>query len=208
MILGLAVALAACGSGVKTQVTTFQTLGKAPAGKSFMIAPALPEVEGLEYNTYAGLIASHLMQYGLRPVAEVDDADYVVFFAYTIDGGRKVVTSRPIYSEKTPRTETTKTSYVGGKAFTTTTTTQPTYEITGFYPVEHTYYGRTVVVRMVDSSQVYQQGWQGTVYEARAKSHGTSSNLAQVMPSIIKAIFIHWPAPNGSTRTHETELVQ
>ena len=84
--------LGACATGFSSDVTRYQQL-PVPQGQTFAVAPLTPELAGLEFQSYADLVARELVQQGYRPAADAASADLLVQVGYDIDTGRERVRS-------------------------------------------------------------------------------------------------------------------
>ena len=84
-------ALAACTTGLPTQVSRFQAM-PAPQGQSFVIQPAKADDRGgLEFAQYADLVRRHLTALGYTEARSPRDASFVVTLDYGVDQGRERV---------------------------------------------------------------------------------------------------------------------
>jgi len=196
----VALAVAACGAKVETNVTAFHNLSSAPRGQTFVMIPLKSQEGSLEFQTYAGMVASRLAQKGLVPTQQATGADYAVFIAYAIDEGRTSVSSAPVFGQTGGGTTTTTSGYVGRTPVYGSSYTAPTYGITGYVPVEDTVYGRAVKIVILDAKRTVAEGKNVVVYEATAASTGSSGNLNMVMAPILDAVFEDWPGKSGSTQ--------
>ena len=81
--------LGACAAPFQADVSRFQQL-PAPQGQTFSIATDNPELEGgLEFSTYAGLVAEQMQEIGYIAAASPSDADLIVNLNYGIDDGEE-----------------------------------------------------------------------------------------------------------------------
>jgi len=88
-------ALAACTTGLPTQVQRFQAM-PAPEGQSFVIEAANEANRGgLEFSQYAELVRRHLIAHGYAEAASHDQASLIVTLDYGVDGGRERIVSYP-----------------------------------------------------------------------------------------------------------------
>lgn len=195
-----ALMVCACGTQVQTNVTAFHTLQSQPRGQTFVMIPLKSQEGSLEYQTYAGMVASRLAQKGLVPVQQATGADYAVFMSYAIDEGKTTVSAAPIFGQTGGGTTTTTTGYVGRTPVYGSSYTAPTYGITGYAPVEDTVYGRAVKIIILDAKRTVAEGKNVVVYEVTAASAGSSGNLNVVMPPILDAVFEDWPGKSGTTQ--------
>ena len=88
-------ALAACATGLPTQVSRFQAM-PAPQGQSFVIEATKAENRGgLEFSQYADVVRRHLLALGYREASSPRDATFVVSMDYGVDNGRERVVAMP-----------------------------------------------------------------------------------------------------------------
>lgn len=199
-----ALGVGACGTRVQTDVTTFHTLQSVPAGQTFVMIPLKSQEGSLEYQTYAGMVSGRLARKGLIPSERVTGTDLAVFMSYAIDDGRTTVSAAPVFGQTGGGTTTTTTGYIGRTPIYGTSYTPATYGITGYAPVEDTVYGRAVTVVILDAKRTVAENKNVVVYQATAKSTGSSGNLNVVMPAILNAMFTDWPGKSGTTERRQT----
>lgn len=88
-------ALGACATPFKADVARFQQLPQ-PAGQTFFVQSGDQGMQGgLEFQTYAQLVAQRLNQQGYRQADSRANAELVVELDYGVDGGREKIVSRP-----------------------------------------------------------------------------------------------------------------
>ena len=99
--LGAAVALVAASlliagcAGLSTKVTRYSAL-PAPAGQTFYVVGADGKPGGLEFGTYAAMVAQQLQAKGYRPAGAPQLADMLVKLDYGVDEGKtEYVVDRP-----------------------------------------------------------------------------------------------------------------
>lgn len=91
----LALGLAACATPFKADVSRFALQLPEP-GKSFAVVPEDPRLAGgLEFATYANVVAAEMTELGYTRAASPDSADLLVRFDYRVDGGRERVRTDP-----------------------------------------------------------------------------------------------------------------
>ena len=88
-------ALAACATGLSTQVSRFQAM-PAPQGQSFVVQPARADDRGgLEFAQYADLVRRNLTALGYTEASSARDASFIVTLDYGVDQGRERVIATP-----------------------------------------------------------------------------------------------------------------
>ena len=89
-ILGVAaLGLSGCATGLPTKVTRYSTA--IQQGQSFYVVPAEGIQSGLEFNSYAGIVAQQLAARGYRQAPSTAAADMLVRVGYGVDEGRQEV---------------------------------------------------------------------------------------------------------------------
>jgi hypothetical protein len=92
----LAASLAACSTPFKADVSRFTVPLPAPQGQSFAVVPEDPKLAGgLEFATYANVVAAEMEQLGYTRAASPETADMLVRFDYRVDNGRERVRTDP-----------------------------------------------------------------------------------------------------------------
>ena len=92
-------ALGACATPFKADVSRFQEL-PAPQGQSFVIRAADPaDAGGIEFSQYASLIAGEMIELGYVQ-AQGSNADMTVSLDYGVDEGKTEYTGDPFYGSR------------------------------------------------------------------------------------------------------------
>ena len=190
-------ALAACASPFRADVSRFQSQLPAPAGQTFTVVAADPELQGgIEFRNYAQLVADHMASLGYTPVNDPAAANLLVSFDYGVDNGRERVRSSGFYDP-----------WWG-----------PWY---GYRPYWRGYYsraygpwawgwdygafGRGADVR---SYTVYTSGVSLKIdraadgerlFEGQAQAVSTSNRLPYLVPNLVDAMFVGFPGNSGET---------
>lgn len=93
----LLMALAACATPFKADVSRYQSQLPAPQGQTFAIVADDPKLSGgLEFAQYASVVSDRLAKVGYVPVEDPARANLIVRFDYGVDGGRERVRSSPM----------------------------------------------------------------------------------------------------------------
>ena len=186
---------------VHSTVTRFHTLQHDPVPKTFRIIPLEQQRGSIEFAAYSGFVASKLASNGWHQVSMTDQpADADVYFVYGIDNGHTEVGSVPVYGQTsggTAQTYGSITSSSGQYAnYSATTYTKPTYGVVGSRAYSDTVYTRFLQLDIIDA-----QRSNGTnlvkFFEGRVRSSGSSSDVAAVLPTMIEALFKHFPGKSG-----------
>jgi Domain of unknown function (DUF4136) len=190
------VALSACATQVRTQVTRFNHMPAVANGDTFAVVPIKEQASSLEWEHYAELVAQQLASngYARLPLSEVARAKYGVLFSYTIDRGRTVTTEVPVVNQIPGSTTTFSYGSNSGVAYT-----QPTYSV-NWEPATATMFARELELEIFDTQQNWaSQGHSPPIFQADARSAGVSGSLAPVMPAMIAAVFKDFPGKSGET---------
>ena len=82
-----ALAVAGCATGLRTQVSRYQSM-PAPAGQTFYVVPADGVARNNEFNRYAAVVAQQLAAAGYTPAGAPQLASMVVKLDYGVDEGQ------------------------------------------------------------------------------------------------------------------------
>ncbi|MDQ3482322.1 MAG: DUF4136 domain-containing protein [Pseudomonadota bacterium] len=96
MLLGTAAALVSgCATGLPAKVTRYSAM-PIPQGQTFYVVPASGQSGGLEFNTFAAMVAQELAAKGYGQAASPQAADMLVKVDYGVDEGEtELVADRP-----------------------------------------------------------------------------------------------------------------
>lgn len=192
----LLMAVAACATPFKADVSRFQSQLPAPAGQTFAVVADDPKLSGgLEFAQYADLVRARLANLGYAPVADPAKADLIVRFDYGVDNGRERIRS----------TGPTFSPYWS-----------PWYGYgPGFYR-PHRYWGGPWHYGWhdpffdggVDSYTVYTSGMELKIdrasdghrlFEGKAEAVSSSNRLQYLVPNLVEAMFTGFPGNSGET---------
>lgn len=206
--------LGACATPFQADVSRFQQL-PAPQGQTFSIATSNPDLEGgLEFATYAGLVAEQMQEIGYIPAANASEADLVVSLDYGIDDGeeRTVVRSSGFNSFNSPfgfnrfnRRGFGRAGFgrrgFGRRGFRSSF-------IYGFHDPflfgghgfggfdsisSFTIYKSNIDLR-IDKKATGER-----LFEGKAQAQSRSNNLTYLVPNLVEAMFTDFPGGNGET---------
>lgn len=89
-------ALGGCAQSFNAQVKRFAAMPPPSQGETFVVQAADPKLQGgLEFRTYANLVAQELERFGYRQATDPRAANLVVSLDYGVDNGRERVTTSP-----------------------------------------------------------------------------------------------------------------
>jgi len=206
-ILGVAaLGLSGCATGLPTKVTRYSTA--IPQGQSFYVVPAQGIQPGLEFNSYAGIVAQQLAARGYRQAPSTAAADMLVKVGYGVDEGRQEVYVDPVardpffYGGYYGRPYFSRYGYYGGYR-------SPFYwgwndpfwyaspygGYGGYRDAIRTYtvYNSALdlnIVRRVDNAPLF---------DGRAAARSQTDELGTLVPNLIEAMFTNFPGESGKT---------
>jgi ribosomal protein L35AE/L33A len=187
--------LAGCAPTFEARVARFNMLPPA-AGQSFAIAPRGPtEQNSLEFETYAALVRANLKNNGFAEAANPADATMMVRFDYQLGAPREIIQATPGSAWAggwggpgwgwggrgwNPYWGAWGGGWGGGWAM------QPQITTITQFPAQ---------VAM----KIERKPDKASVFEGRAETVSTSSNLTQLVPNLIHAMFAQWPGVSGQS---------
>jgi len=188
--------LAACASPFRADVSRFESQLPAPAGQTFTVIAGDPELEGgIEFRTYAQLVADHLASLGYSPVNDPQTADLVVSFDYGVDEGRERVRSTGFYDPWYGPWYGYRGYYRGYYA--------PYYRPWG-WGWNAGYFGgpdvRSYTIYTSGIEMKIDRGGGGErLFEGNAQAVSTSNRLQYLVPNLVDAMFTGFPGNSGET---------
>jgi hypothetical protein len=192
-------ALAACATPFKADVSRFQSQLPAPAGQTFAVVADDPAMAGgIEFSQYAQLVSARMANQGYVPVADPMRADMLVKFDYGVDKGREKVESTGVGSGFGPG------GYWG-----------PWYGYSRFGsrfggwggPWNYGWYD-PFFDNDIRSYTVYTSGISLKIdrradglrlFEGNAEAVSTSNRLPYLVPNLVEAMFTGFPGNSGET---------
>lgn len=200
-------ALSACATPFQANVSRFQAM-PAAQGQTYAIRSDNPRLEGgLEFQTYANLVAQRLNSFGYTRASDEKSANLVVSLDYGVDRGREKVRTVPGSSF----------GYGGfggysgfgyggyGHGFG-----RPYYGFGGRRAFMYGFYDPFLFDRFddVESYTVYssqldlkiaKRGSNERVFEGSAKAMSMDNDLTALVPNLIEAMFTGFPGNSGET---------
>lgn len=202
-LTGAALALSACATPFKADVSRFQTQLPAPQGQSFTIEAGNPALDGgIEFGHYANLVAGELTKYGYRPAAQGEKGELLVRLDYGIDNGRERVRSSPAMMDPWyggyygPRYYPMIVRGPNGRRYVYGY--RDPFMWGGFGPgwggrdiESYTVYTSDLTLQISRASDGYR------LFEGRAEAQATDNNLTQIVPNLVEAMFTNFPGNGG-----------
>ncbi|MBL0923549.1 MAG: DUF4136 domain-containing protein [Sphingomonadaceae bacterium] len=192
-------ALGACATPFKADVSRFQEL-PAPQGQTFTIRAADPaDAGGIEFGQYASLVANEMQEIGYVP-ATSGQADMTVTLDYGVDNGRErtIVRQDPFYDP-----------FWGYGSFYrpyVVRTRRGHRYVMGYYdPFLYSGFNRPYDV---DSFTVYtanldlkidRNSDRKRLFEGKAEAKSRSNKLPYLVPNLVEAMFTGFPGNSGET---------
>ena len=204
VLAAIAFMLAGCGTMLKARVTAFHNLSSIQSPRTFVVVPYDWQKGSLEFQTYEQQIVSELQSRGFQS-APLEQAEFVVFLAYAIDGGRNVAYSYPIFGQtgvSSSQTYGTVNSYSNSNSasYSGTTTYTPSYGVVGSGTSSRTEYMRVVRLELLNKHALTERNIV-KIYEGEVVSVGSTDQLSAVMPTLLQALFQDFPGASGKSRT-------
>ena len=189
----MALALSACGSHFRSNVTSFHTT-TPPAGAKVVLVPIdESRQDSLEYRQYASAIQGVLERTGFVGARDADP-DYVVGFEISVNDGREKLRAIPGGGFGGPLWW--RRGYAWGGWW------DPFYG--GFGPgFGPGFGGNQLTARTVYLAELHVEIREpdGTmIFEATAEAETRSRSLPELVPMLAAALFEEFPGANGVTR--------
>jgi hypothetical protein len=196
-------ALAACATGLPTQVSRFQAM-PAPQGQSFVIEAAKAENRGgLEFSQYADVVRRHLLALGYREASSPRDATFLVTMDYGVDNGRERVVATPdLFADPWDyggfgfRRGFGRFGYHGGfgRGFGYSPYFWGWHDPFWDYDVER----YTLYTSFLDLN-IRRTADNQSLFEGHAMARSQSNELPRLVPNLVEAMFTGFPGNNGET---------
>ena len=202
----LALALAACASPFRADVSRFESQLPAPQGQSFFVVADDPALAGgLEFSLYADHVEEEMAQLGYAQAASAEDATLLVRFDYGVDNGRERVRSTgfgrrdPFYSPwhsygrrvaYRDRYGRLRVAYVPSRRW-------------GYGYHDPFFGGNDITSYTVFTSDIDMKidnaATGERLFEGQAQALSRSNNLQYLVPNLVEAMFTDFPGNSGET---------
>jgi hypothetical protein len=221
-LLGASLAISGCATGLPAKVTRFSAL-PAPQGQTFFIVPGrgIAANGGLEFQSYAGLVAQQLAARGYRPANSPQGASMLVQLGYDIDQGTVRREAEPFggyggyggfgglgyggfgrYGRYGPGFIDPRFGIAYGR---------PYYSRFGYYGAsspffygwdDSSWYGDVREYTEYKSEltlAIRARGTNQPLFDGRAQARSTTDELGTLVPNLVEAMFTGFPGRNGET---------
>ena len=200
-------ALSACATPFQANVSRFQAM-PAAQGQTYAIQSDNPRlVGGLEFQTYANLVAQRLNSFGYTRAGNAGSANLVVTLDYGVDRGREKIRSAPGSGFGYGRYGGYGGFGYGGFGYGSFG--RPYYGygrrafMYGFYdPFMFDDFDRTESYTVYASQldmKIARRGSNERVFEGTAKAMSMDDDLTTLVPNLIEAMFTGFPGNSGET---------
>ena len=190
-------AITACTTPFRADVARFQQM-PAPQGQSFFVQQVDDEKsDGLEFSTYANLVANELSGYGYTAATSPQDATLLVTMEYSVDNGRERIVSTPgyhrgfwghrslFYSPYYSRLGWRSPYYRGWH--------DPFFDGGFGYSSVRSYTLYTSELNL----RIAQIADGEPVFEGRARARSRNDRLTELVPNLVEAMFTGFPGNSG-----------
>lgn len=185
---------------IHSKVTVFHNLPREAQITKYAFLPLKDQKDSLEYQAYQKMIRSELTQRGYEET-EAKDASVLIEFNYLIGPGAEKIGTMPIIGQtgvSSSKTTGNLTTLGNIGSYSSSTTYTPSYGIVGSQSFSYAEYPRVLVLMMFDNLHG-KKGNAKVLYQGQVFSRGTSSQLAEVVPAMIRSLFKEFPGESGST---------
>lgn len=195
---GALFALAACTTPFRADVARFQQM-PAPTGQSFYVAPADPADQGLEFATYADLVAQEMVEEGYTRATSAEDATLLVTMDYAVDEGRERVVTSPGVA---PR----RFGYRGYGPYYSPYYRPLAWRSPYYYGWYDPFFDSGFGYTDVRSYTLYTSELNlditrtadgEPVFDGRARARSRSDHLTELVPNLVEAMFTGFPGNSG-----------
>lgn len=197
-IVIIALALSACASTFRSNVTSFHTATPAAGAKVVLVPIDETRQDSLEYRQYASSIQGVLERSGFVG-ARNDKPDYVIGFDVTVNDGREKIRAFPGGFGVSNRYW--HSGYAWGGWW------NPHYPFNGSFGAG--YGGTDLTARTVYLAELRIEIREpdGTmIFEATAETESRSRSLPELVPLLAAALFEEFPGENGKMRRIRLDL--
>ena len=215
-LIGAAVALSGCATGLPTKVTRYSAM-PIPQGQSFYVVPGEGIQPGLEFGRYASLVARQMEAKGYRWAGAPQNADMLVELTYDVDDGTREYSVDPLYRARA------RNAYFRGyyDPFYDRYFGRPYWSRFGYYGARSPFYWgwddpfwyaspysgfgfddpirEYTVYHSALDVDIMRRADQAPLFEGKAQARSQTDELGVLVPNLIEAMFTNFPGRNGET---------
>lgn len=191
----LLLAVAACATPFRANVSRFQSQLPAPAGQTFAVVADDPQLSGgIEFGHYAALVTQRMAQQGYTPVADPEAAELLVRFDYGIDEGRERVRSTGVRHY-----DPFWNPWYGYGPYWGRPWRGGLWSYGWYDPWFDSGYESYTVYTSGVSLKIDRRADGQRLFEGEAEAVSTSNRLQYLVPNLIEAMFTGFPGNSGET---------
>lgn len=208
LIILSVIIIQSCSTLVRSEITVFHDIDNYKKDKVFYIFPVQEQKGSLEFNYYANIIKNGLVEKGMIYTDNIENSNIILLFSYGIDNGKEKIGSVPVYGQTGISSSTSTFNFYsrsGNTIGNMSTINQPSYGVIGTRQYSYTEYGRFLWIGMFDKQSIIDNNI-NQLYNATIISIGSSSNIKEVLPSMIKSFFTIYPGINGKVERITIEI--
>ncbi len=193
----LLLAVSACATPFKADVSRFQSQLPAPQGQTFAVIADNPSLAGgLEFAQYAHLVENQMAKIGYRP-SSPQDASMIVRLDYGVDRGRERIRSTgfgrdPFFSP-----------WYGYRPYWGGWGRRGYFSPAWSYGWNDPWFDNGIESYTIYTSDIdvkIDRTADGTrLFEGRAEAVSTSNRLQYLVPNLVEAMFTDFPGHSGDT---------
>ncbi|MBC7985307.1 MAG: DUF4136 domain-containing protein [Sphingomonadaceae bacterium] len=183
-------ALGACAAPFRADVARFQQM-PPPQGQSFYVQAADPaKAGGLEFETYANLVAIEMEQLGYRRAAGPESAELAVTLDYGVDNGRERIVTRPTagyfggFHDPWYWSHHWRSPYYWGWH-------DPWFDGFGTEIDSYTLYTSALELDITRTADGL------ALFDGRARARSSDDDLTMLVPNLVEAMFTGFPGNSG-----------
>ncbi len=191
LIMIIPLILMGCNAQVLTKVEAISAMPTEIADRTIFIFPYEGQDDkSISWSSTMNILTAELQQKGFTAVDSRDKAAYIAYFGYAIDEGETITTnySIPQYGVTSYSGSTTSGS-VSGNTYSSSTTLNPKYGVTGYASGSRT----NVVFTRSIKFEIFDKKTNEQVFDASATSRGTCHSFYPVAPYIIGSTLSEFP---------------
>ena len=198
---------AGMGPRVVANTTAFYLEEYSPNGTITVLSSDGEKEGSPEFNFYKAKVEEKLRAQGYTIEPNGPDADHIAFVGYGIDDGTTKTGSYSTWGQTGGGTTTYSSGTVyssgGGSAtYDGTSTTAPTYGVTGSKSYSYTQFKRVIELTILDQ-ELLAQGKEQIVYQSKTMSEGSCNVIGEVFDEMLEAMFTDFSTKNGQNRKLE-----